>query len=320
MRHESADLVPDVPKRRVGARGNPYKSGMSEVSIDVRRVGLVELLLDFQTMALWEVLRRAGGPLAVGSLASRAGSSSAVTQSALDRLEEIGLVRRLRAGGRRRTGTYVVTGDRIAITGDLQRPDDAQLFRRYYERFAAHTEAVLGRGGFVELAERPEAWMHFFSEPVALSESELRGLRRRVGALTAYLKMARDRHVGTRGAKPEPCNYYAHFRVQPLRHAMLPQPEIVMLARGAAEPASAELGQWKSLSPREREVAMQLGAGSTQKEIAVALRISPNTVGTLTKRMYAKMGVRRRADLVNRLQWLGEGHDQAPPPRAAARG
>jgi hypothetical protein len=36
--------------------------------------------------------------------------------------------------------------------------------------------------------------------------------------------------------------------------------------------------------------------------------------------MYAKLGVRRRADLVNSLQWLGEGDDASPPSRAAARG
>lgn len=293
---------------------------MADAAIDVRREGLIEFLLDFHTMAVWEVLRRAGKPLPVMVLAEWSDSPLAVTQHALDQLESFGLVKRLPAAGRRRTITYATTCDHIAIAGDLQKPDEAALFKRYYERFAAHTEAVLGRGGFVEIADRPDAWMQFFSEPVTLSESELRGLRRRVGALTTYLKMARDRHVGHHHGASDPCNYYAHFRVQPLRRAMLPQPEIVMRARGVmVEPVSTERAQWKSLSPREREVAMQLGTGSTQREIASALHISPNTVGTLTKRMYAKLGVRRRADLVNRLQWLGEGDDQAPPPRAAAR-
>jgi len=293
---------------------------MADAAIDVRREGLIEFLLDFHTMAVWEVLRRAGKPLPVLALAEWADSPLAVTQHALDQLESFGLVKRLPAAGRRRTLPYEVTCDHIAIAGDLQKPDEAALFKTYYERFAAHTEAVLGRGGFVEIADRPDAWMHFFSEPVTLSESELRGLRRRVGALTTYLKMARDRHVGHHAGKMDPCNYYAHFRVQPLRRAMLPQPEIVMQARGVpAEPESKEMVRWQSLSPREREVAMQLGAGATQKEIAGALRISPNTVGTLTKRMYAKLGVRRRADLVNSLQWLGDGDDEAPPPRVAAR-
>lgn len=294
---------------------------MADAAIDVRKEGLIELLLDFNTMAVWEVLHRAGKPLPVLALAERSDSPLAVTQHALDQLESFGLVKRLPAAGRRRAITYEVTCDHITIAGDLQKPDEAALFKEYYERFAAHTEAVLGRGGFVELSERPESWMHFFSEPVTLSESELRGLRRRVGALTTYLKMARDRHVGHRTSRPDPCNYYAHFRVQPLRRAMLPQPEIVMQARGMqVEPESTDLVRWRSLSPREREVAMQLGAGSTQKEIAGALRISPNTVGTLTKRMYAKLGVRRRADLVNSLQWLGEGDAESPPSRAAARG
>lgn len=290
---------------------------MPDVAIDVRREGLIELLLDFHTMSVWEVLRRAAKPLSVAALAEWAVSPLAVTQHALDLLESFGLVQHVQAGGRRRAITYSTTCDHIVIAGDLQKPDEAELFRTYYERFAAHTEAVLGRGGFVELAESPEARMRFFSEPVTLSESELRGLRRRVGALTTYLKMARDRHVGHHQSRPDPCNYYAHFRVQPLRRAMLPQPEIVMQAHGVQpERASTDTAQWKSLSPREREVAMQLGAGATQREIAGALRISPNTVGTLTKRMYAKLGVRRRADLVNKLQWMGEGD---VPPTATAR-
>ena len=116
---------------------------MADAAIDVRREGLIEFLLDFHTMAVWEVLRRAGKPLPVLALAEWADSPLAVTQHALDQLESFGLVKRLPAAGRRRTITYEVTCDHIAIAGDLQKPDEAALFKSYYERFAAHTEAVL---------------------------------------------------------------------------------------------------------------------------------------------------------------------------------
>ncbi|MFM7806862.1 MAG: response regulator transcription factor, partial [Planctomycetota bacterium] len=64
------------------------------------------------------------------------------------------------------------------------------------------------------------------------------------------------------------------------------------------EPANG----WQSLSAREREVAIALVGGSTLPEIARQFGRSPHTIGTLTRRIYRKLGIRRRAQLVNRLR------------------
>ncbi len=48
------------------------------------------------------------------------------------------------------------------------------------------------------------------------------------------------------------------------------------------------------LSPREREVLDALGDGSTNKEIALRLGISPGTVKTHVERLIGKLGVRDR--------------------------
>ena len=53
------------------------------------------------------------------------------------------------------------------------------------------------------------------------------------------------------------------------------------------------------LSAREREVAVALGAGSTKREIAEKLGVKFSTVNTLVTRIYRKLGVTRRAQLVN---------------------
>ena len=47
--------------------------------------------------------------------------------------------------------------------------------------------------------------------------------------------------------------------------------------------------------------AIALAHGSSRPEIARRLGLSPHTVATISKRIYAKLGVRRRAELANRL-------------------
>lgn len=59
-----------------------------------------------------------------------------------------------------------------------------------------------------------------------------------------------------------------------------------------------------ALSPREREVLRLVAAGSTNKEIAASLGVGDETVKTLLSRVFAKLGVRRRAEAVS------EAHSQ----------
>lgn len=50
----------------------------------------------------------------------------------------------------------------------------------------------------------------------------------------------------------------------------------------------------KRLTPREREVLAELAEGRTNKEIAIALCITPGTVKTHVERLIGKLGVRDR--------------------------
>jgi DNA-binding NarL/FixJ family response regulator len=65
------------------------------------------------------------------------------------------------------------------------------------------------------------------------------------------------------------------------------------------EPAKAPL------SEREREVVSLIAAGSTNREIAEQLFLSPHTVKEYTSGVYRKLGVRNRAEAVKRAQSLG---------------
>jgi len=59
------------------------------------------------------------------------------------------------------------------------------------------------------------------------------------------------------------------------------------------------------LSEREREVVSLIATGSTNREIAEQLFLSPHTVKEYTSGVYRKLGVRNRAEAVKRAQRLG---------------
>jgi DNA-binding NarL/FixJ family response regulator len=59
------------------------------------------------------------------------------------------------------------------------------------------------------------------------------------------------------------------------------------------------------LSEREREVLDQIAAGSTNKEIAQRLFLSPYTVKEHTSALYRKLGARNRAEAVQLAQRIG---------------
>jgi len=59
------------------------------------------------------------------------------------------------------------------------------------------------------------------------------------------------------------------------------------------------------LSEREREVLDLIAAGSTNREIAERLYLSPHTVKEHTSALYRKLGARNRAEAVQRAQRIG---------------
>lgn len=71
-------------------------------------------------------------------------------------------------------------------------------------------------------------------------------------------------------------------------------PPALMRRAVAADSAGPVLAAIKRLTPREREVLAALAGGGTNKEIAIALGITPGTVKTHVERLIGKLGVRDR--------------------------
>jgi two-component system response regulator DesR len=59
------------------------------------------------------------------------------------------------------------------------------------------------------------------------------------------------------------------------------------------------------LSERERQVLEQIARGSTNREIAARLLLSPHTVKDHTSTLYRKVNARNRADAIQRARRLG---------------
>ena len=66
-----------------------------------------------------------------------------------------------------------------------------------------------------------------------------------------------------------------------------------------------EAPQGPPLSDREREVLEAIASGATNREIAGRLYLSPHTVKEHTSTLYRKLGVRNRAEAVQKAQRLG---------------
>ena len=59
------------------------------------------------------------------------------------------------------------------------------------------------------------------------------------------------------------------------------------------------------ISPRELEVLREIAAGHSNKEIALLLHVSPNTVKTHVARLLEKLEARRRTDALRKARELG---------------
>ncbi len=85
----------------------------------------------------------------------------------------------------------------------------------------------------------------------------------------------------------------------------------VWVGRGSSRPAGAgfepNLAAQASLgiSQREYEVLRQLAAGRSNKEIALQLSVSPNTVKTHVARLFEKLDAARRTEAILKARELG---------------
>jgi LuxR family maltose regulon positive regulatory protein len=110
-----------------------------------------------------------------------------------------------------------------------------------------------------------------------------------VGSLLAAYQNMVEQNAGSRKVTPYTSNLSAAWKS---RYEATP-PEA---------PASAVA---ESLSPRESDIIRLIAEGLSNKEIARNLAIGPETVKSYIKRIFIKLNVERRAQVISRAQILG---------------
>ena len=82
---------------------------------------------------------------------------------------------------------------------------------------------------------------------------------------------------------------------------------LVEAAGGAGTPGLLRGSGAKPLTSREREVALLAGAGLASKDIAARLFVSSRTVDSHLDRVYRKLGITGRAQLMDALGTKASG-------------
>jgi DNA-binding CsgD family transcriptional regulator/DNA-binding transcriptional ArsR family regulator len=271
------------------------------ITLDLSTDGVPELLADFQMLVVWEAVRRMPAPAVLEEIAADVGASGKSVQHALDQLAKLGLVEAARAG-RGRVPAYRALRGPLVVTFDPSDPKTA--FRLAAARLAllAHLRR-LGNARTSRAARKGAAWRRESVAVLPLAGPSLEAVRSCIDRVDACLEAAsvavdRESH-GTQDARPM---YRVQVAVDPVESRSLALPVVLLMERGdAARRASRHTGI-ASLSARERQVAAELAAGHTKREVAEALGLSFATVNTLAVRTYRKLGVTRRAQLANALQ------------------
>jgi len=270
--------------------------------LDIRSPALVDAIIDRDAMAIWECLRRLDRASTAREVADAAVRPIAEIDRALEVLLEAGLVRKLRARGRRSTIGYRVCGAAIVVEFDRRDPEQ----RAAVERIAAHIDGALESELFREslALDRLTAtdWHFRLCNPVALTAEDLLELQRRIARVEEFMNALRERRGSDGGLELVRCNHAVSIRIAPLGGHVLPQPAIMITTRTPQDARrQIERAPRMPLSARERSVAIELRSGASRAEVARRLGLSVYTVGTLCKRIFRKLGIRRVTELGHRV-------------------
>lgn len=166
---------------------------------------------------------------------------------------------------------------------------------------ATRTRALrLGRESVLAVLDRAEALVRAARGEVEVAGRQLTSAQDRLAKLGYGLEEARAAFAlaGLRGHRPGPTSYDEAARLFRRCRALpwLRQVETATVTGPAQPPLAA--AALDSLAATERQVAALVMEGATNREIAARLFISVKTVEATLTRVYRKLGIRSRVDIV----------------------
>lgn len=270
--------------------------------------GILEVLCDDDALAAWELARRARTGISVQEIAGCLGRPLAAVRAAVDRLEAARLVEARRAGRGRNFVTYRTTSDSLRIAVDDVQSDGlgAAMERVHAARAARFGRLVARAAGLPGVSGDGNGndWHCCTHASASLLPEEIERIRGIVARIEEILRFASRRTDQGVAAGPDAESgrpYALLVQMAPAAGTAPPLPDVQFVRNGDGNPPP-RIPAHGSLSPRERQVADGLATGLTRLQIAEQLGLSPHTVGTLTRRVYRKLGARNRAEMVRSLR------------------
>lgn len=278
----------------------------NSVTIDIRDAAAVAVLADPMNGGVFEVIRRFKTPASAAQVAEATGLTHAALMPRIDALIAIRLVESIRPRAPRKVHAYRALAQRIVIAFDTRNAEECAIALRLQSDATRDIESMLRRPPTETLDGTPGIAWHRTRLKCRLRPEHLKGLGQRLHAIGDYVAQIAAEYTPEDPDSTQ-CNFVVGIDLVPTDAPMLPSPPIAAVPRKAAAEVAASFGSGSmpEMSPREREVALALRDGMTRVEIARKLGVSDNTIGTLMRRIYAKLGVHRRAELVTRLSGLG---------------
>jgi DNA-binding CsgD family transcriptional regulator len=218
-----------------------------------------------------------------------------------DALTEARLLIRQPAKSGRPT-SFTVAAREILIVADPCRDDHVRLVREHFSASTRHIVDELNASTRFDVALAPRQHRIDCRMALDLDETEMIELKRQFRVLIAYIEGVRSSRGKQATRRHRHCDHVLQIQVSPTTRPLLPTPAIRVTSPESLQAArDGQQSRLAELAPREREVAALVGAGVTRKQIATRLGISVNTVATLVRRAYRKLGVRDRKELLIRL-------------------
>jgi len=283
---------------------------MTPVVLSIADPRVAALILDLPSMQRWEVLRRSDTPLSPRELAAACRTTVEIVQHTLDRLVDAGFAVRVKASRAVRHITYRSVSKAVVLEYSHESERDRRCMHEYQEAFRDFSRRVIDRAQqSPSIRSKSLRWLTAGLAPTLnLEESTevLALLASTTRALHAIEARASERARSERGSggAPHSRGYFIHLQLQPLEEPELPLPQYeAWESRGFSKHlASVASAPQSVLSAKDREIARRLAAGDGRPKIAADLGLNPHTLASATKRIYARLGVRSRAELAVRMR------------------
>ena len=264
---------------------------------------VVETISEPFNCSVWEIVRRFGRPVILAEVAVVSHSTPIVVQAALERLEKLGLITRTPARGVRKLPTYKTTGQALVVGFNSQLISEREAVSAIYRNFTDHVRRIMATTQANSSTSHSKQWSATTCVPIQLTATDIAEISGIINVFNDCLDRIRERSTKIDASESQDCNYLVNIEVHPTRAAVLPLPAMhIVPNHEVADTVTKVLSApMNALSPREREVAIELARGRSRPEIASQFGVSVNTIATIGKRIYAKLGVNRRAELAARV-------------------